>query len=126
MADSKLLWNGDMVDITSLSKEQQQRDFNERYKNSWKLTCNGIVIDQIPARLNFGGSDFCRRMLTYFKDHIEAALTQPDWKFDNKQSAAEWRAGQENRLGIRLSLCLKIHEPGEVLPLCPYLASGRQ
>lgn len=101
--------------------KKRQADFDAKYKDSHRLVCDGVVIDQVAANL---GNDFSIRMLGYFMQNIERALTNPNWVFDGKQSAAEWLKFQESRLGVKLTLNLRIVPPGGVLPLCPYLAKG--
>lgn len=99
-------------------------DRTERYVNSWRVVCGGVVTDQTPAR---HGRDFAVRMCSHFADNICGALIKPDWVFDGsggRQSAKEWIEHHEKRLGTKLSLDLRIVPPGEVLPLCSGLISG--
>ena len=100
-------------------RDRRNRDFVEKYKNSHKLLCDGVVIDQVPGR---HPTDFAVRLLTNFRDNILQALSDPGFLFDGKQSGAEWLVMQEARLGVKLSSNLSIVGPGEVLPLCEYLA----
>lgn len=119
------------IDYDTFIREQRQKDYDEKYVNSWRLTCDGVVIDHSPSRynssmLNLGDrlvkSTYCQEMLQHFMWNIEAALNDKDWTFEGhggKQTAAEWLAFQENRLGVKLTLNLEINPPGEFLPLCP-------
>lgn len=97
---------------------ERQKAWTENYINSWRLTCDGIVIDEHSAHL---GEKFCLSLINSFMGSILKALTEPGWKFNDKIPAGQWLAGQEQRYGLKLTTNLAIHPPGEFLPLCDYL-----
>lgn len=101
--------------------KHKYKDAISRFTKSWRLTCDNVVIDEVPDRL---GKEFAVRLLTYFLDNIKNALADDDWVFDNKKRADEWLEFHEERLGVKFkkNSKLEIIEPNGIdLPLCDHL-----
>lgn len=71
--------------------------------DSWRLVCDGFVLDHIQPRL---GEEFVRSILGSFRDNLVSAVTDPDWTFTGygcrDMSADEWLRGHEERLCFEL------------------------
>lgn len=99
---------------------RRREDRVEGFVKSWRVLCDGKVIEHTPARLG----DYAERSCRDFLKHIESALKDDelDWVgYGGRMTAQEWLVHHENRFGMPLTANLELVPPGEKYPLCPGL-----
>lgn len=107
----------ELIKELRLRREQDARD---RFKNSYRLLCRGVVIGQSPKRL---GEEFGIRSLQYYRNNLQSALNSPiTFKFigaGGEMYAAEYLDYHSRKLGMTIVDDFLIVDPGEVYPLAP-------
>lgn len=101
-------------------QELRAQDARAQYKHSHRLLCCGLVIAQTPARL---GTEYAIRGLKMFRDHLRAALNEPEsFEFvgaGGKKTAAQYLAHHEQNLKTIIIDDFQIVGPGPIYPLAP-------
>ena len=103
-------------------QERRRQDRIEEFVQSWRILCDGKVIEHTPAR----HGDYAERSCRDFLEHIKSALKDDEWDWEGyggRMTAKEWLAHHEGRFGMPLTENLELVPPGKKYPLCPGLQS---